>query len=278
MSRKIKSNKKVLSVFLLWFYILLAFSPIFWTFNTSLKQTKDVYNIPPLWFPEPTLKNYIEVFSTRPFFQYTVNTIFISLSVTLICVTIGALAAYGFSTFKENKIVKYLFIFIIGSRMIPPVCLVTPFAILFSIVKLVDTKLALIIACTSFQLPFAIWIMKNSFDAISPELENAARIDGCDRINCFTRVSIPIARTGIVAAGLISFLLTWNEFVFAALLTRTNVSKTLPIGITDFFMDDYIRWNLLAASTIFVIIPALIFVSFFQKYIVSGMMSGSLKG
>ncbi len=262
---------------LLSIYLAFTLLPILWTLGTSFKTTEEVYKIPPIVFPKISFTNYIAIFKSRPFFQYTFNSLFVSVVVALICITVGAMAAYGFSSFK-SKATKRFFGLVIGSRMIPPVCLITPFAIIFSRLSLIDTKLSMIIANISFNLPFSIWIMKNYFESIPKELDDAAQIDGCDNIDIFTLVKMPIAKPGIATAGIISFLFTWNEFVFAALLSRTPDSKTLPIGLTDFFMDDYILWNLLAAATIFVIIPAIIFVLFFQKHIVRGMTEGSIKG
>jgi multiple sugar transport system permease protein len=271
-------NKAILiAVAVLVLYLAFTLSPILWTLGTSFKNTDEVYRVPPLWLPKPSLKYYVMVFTTRPFLEYTLNSLAVALGVTAVCVTIGALAAHGFGKY-QSPLIRSFFNLIIGSRMIPPVCMITPFAIIFSATQLTDTRLGLIIACTSFNLPFAIWIMKNYFESVPRELEDSARIDGCDNIGTFWHVSLPIARPGIVTAGIIAFLFTWNEFVFAALLTRTTASKTLPIGITDFFMDDYIQWNLLAAATIFLIIPAIIFVSFFQRQIMKGMIAGSLKG
>jgi multiple sugar transport system permease protein len=198
--------------------------------------------------------------------------------VTAVCLTAGTMAAYGFSAFGRRRAIRSMFGLIVGSRMIPPVCLIVPYALIFSRTGLTDTPLGLILACTSFQLPFAIWVMKSSFDTIPRELDEAAKIDGCDTISSFYHVSLPIARSGIATGGIMAFLFTWNEFVFAALLTRTAASKTLPIGITDFQMDDYIQWNLLAAAVICSVLPALLFIALFQKNIMSGAIAGAVKG
>jgi len=258
-------------------YLVFTLLPILWTLSTSFKTTEEVYAVPPLLFPRVSLRNYLTVFQSRPFFQYTFNSLFVSVVVAAVCITVGALASYGFSCYT-SKTLRNIFNIVIGSRMVPPVALITPFAIIFSRIGLIDTKLSMILVNLSFNLPFSIWIMKNYFDSIPKELDDAAQIDGCDNLDTFARIKLPIARSGITTAGIIAFLFTWNEFVFATLLSRTPVAKTLPIGLTDFFMDDYVLWNLLAAATIFVIIPAIIFVLFFQKHIVRGMTEGSIKG
>lgn len=262
----------------LWLYVVFTLAPVLWTLSTSMKNAYQVYSIPPIWFPKPSLDNYVAIFTARPFGQYTVNSVAVSLVVTAICLTVGTMAAYGFSAFGRRRAIQSMFGLIIGSRMIPPVCLIVPYALIFSRTGLTDTPFGLILACTSFQLPFAIWVMKSSFDTIPQELDEAAKIDGGDVISCFFHISLPIARTGIATGGIMAFLFTWNEFVFAALLTRTAASKTLPIGITDFQMDDYIQWNLLAAAVICSVLPALVFIALFQKNIMSGAIAGAVKG
>ena len=170
-----------------------------------------------------------------------------------------------------------MFLGVIFSRMVPPVSFIIPFVIIFGNLGLKDTQLSLIITNTFFCLPFAIWVMKPFFDGVPSELEDAARIDGCDKIQLFFRVLLPIVKPGITAAAILSFLFSWKEFLFALVLTATK-AKTLPIGLTDFFIDEYIEWNRLAAASTISIIPAIIFVVLFQRYLIRGMLAGSVKG
>lgn len=274
---KFKSNiRNSISYIILGFFSIITIAPILWMTLTSFKSEADVFNIPPVWIPLFKLDNYLYVFENRPFSLYIYNSIIVATAVTAICITIGTLAAYGFSgsKFRGNN---GMFLGVIFSRMVPPVSFIIPFIIIFGNLGIRDTQLSLIITNTFFSLPFAIWVMKPFFDGIPSELEDAARIDGCDKIQMFFRILLPIVKPGIGAAATLSFLFSWKEFLFALVLTSTK-AKTLPIGLTDFFVDEFIQWNHLAAANTISIIPAVIFILLFQRYLVRGMLAGSVKG
>jgi len=260
----------------LFFFSIIIIIPILWMTLSSFKKEADVYNLPPVWIPRFNIDIYLKVFETRPFALYIFNSIIVALAVTSICVTIGTLAAFGFSgsKFKNSN---GMFLGIIFSRMVPPVSFIIPFIIAFTNLGLKDTRLSLIITNTFFSLPFSIWVMKPFFDGIPNELEDAARLDGCDEIQLFLKIFLPIVKPGITAAAILSFLFSWKEFLFALVLTTKN-AKTLPIGLTDFFVDDLVQWNRLAAANTISIIPAIIFCIFFQRYLIKGMLAGSVKG
>jgi len=147
---------------------------------------------------------------------------------------------------------------------------------IFSWFKMIDTLQALIIAYIFFNLPFVIWILSGFFKSIPQELDDAARIDGCNNITAFWKVILPIAKPGVIAGTILTFLMCWNEFLFALVLTRLN-ARTLPIGLYDFFADGFIRANWLAAATIYTLIPAIVFVLFFQKHLIKGILAGAVK-
>jgi multiple sugar transport system permease protein len=170
-----------------------------------------------------------------------------------------------------------MFSAILASRLVPPISFIVPFTIVFSYLKMVDTLAALVIAYIFFNLPFVIWIMTGFFEAIPQDLDDAARMDGCSNISTFFRVILPLAQPGIIASAILAFLMSWNEFMFALVLTRLD-SKTLPIGMYDFFADGFVRWNWLSAATIYSLIPAIIFVVFFQRHLIRGMLAGAVKG
>jgi multiple sugar transport system permease protein len=257
-------------------YIFVSLFPVFWTFQTSFKSNEEVYRRPPIWFPRPTLEYYQAVFKERPFFHYLNNSLVVALAVSGICMFFGSFAAYGFSRLRFRGS-SYLFGGILASRLVPPISFVIPFTILFTQLRTMDTRLGLIIANTFFSLPFAIWVMKSFFDSIPQDLIDAARIDGCSKISAFWYVLLPLARPGLISAGILSFLFSWNEFMFALTLTRKQ-AITLPVGLTDFFQDDLILWNQLAAATIVTVLPAIIFVICFQRGLVRGVLAGALKG
>jgi ABC-type glycerol-3-phosphate transport system permease component len=257
-------------------FIFLSLSPALWMLNNSFKTDEEVLRMPPVWFPSVRLDSYRAIFVRRPFIKYTLNSLAVALAVTGICVGLGTLAAYGFSRFKFRGN-KSMFGAILASRLVPPISFIVPFTIIFSFFKMIDTLPALIIAYIFFNLPFVVWILSGFFEAIPQELDDAARIDGCNNISAFWRVILPLTKPGIIASAILTFLLCWNEFMFALVLTRFN-AKTLPIGMYDFFADGFVRWNWLSAATMYTLVPAILFVIFFQKHLITGILAGAVKG
>lgn len=272
-----KENFKTIAVYaFLIGYIVFSLFPAVWMLGNSFKSDQEIFQVPPIYFPSVKWDSYQAIFDERPFIKYTLNSLTVSLVVTAICIGLGAPAAYGFTryVFRANK---FMFSAILASRLVPPISFIVPFTIVFSYLKMVDTLAALVIAYIFFNLPFVIWIMTGFFEAIPQDLDDAARMDGCSNINTFFRVILPLAQPGIIASAILAFLMSWNEFMFALVLTRID-SKTLPIGMYDFFADGFVRWNWLSAATIYSLIPAIIFVVFFQKHLIRGMLAGAVKG
>ena len=201
---KFKSNiRNSISYIILGFFSIITIAPILWMTLTSFKSEADVYNIPPVWIPLFKFDNYLHVFEDRSFSLYIYNSIIVATAVTVICITIGTLASHGFSGSKFRGS-NGMFLGVIFSRMVPPVSFIIPFIIIFGNLGIRDTRLSLIITNTFFSLPFAIWVMKPFFDGIPSELEDAARIDGCDKIQMFFRILLPIVKPGIGAAAILS--------------------------------------------------------------------------
>lgn len=272
-----KENFKTIAVYaFLIGYIVFSLFPAVWMLGNSFKSDQEIFQVPPIYFPSVKWDSYQAIFDERPFIKYTLNSLTVSLVVTAICIGLGAPAAYGFTryVFRANK---FMFSAILASRLVPPISFIVPFTIVFSYLKMVDTLAALVISYIFFNLPFVIWIMTGFFEAIPQDLDDAARMDGCSNINTFFRVILPLAQPGIIASAILAFLMSWNEFMFALVLTRID-SKTLPIGMYDFFADGFVRWNWLSAATIYSLIPAIIFVVFFQKHLIRGMLAGAVKG
>lgn len=272
-----KENLKTIAVYaFLIGYIVFSLFPAVWMLGNSFKSDQEIFQVPPIYFPSVKWDSYQAIFDERPFIKYTLNSLTVSLVVTAICIGLGAPAAYGFTryVFRANK---FMFSAILASRLVPPISFIVPFTIVFSYLKMVDTLAALVIAYIFFNLPFVIWIMTGFFEAIPQDLDDAARMDGCSNITTFFRVILPLAQPGIIASAILAFLMSWNEFMFALVLTRID-SKTLPIGMYDFFADGFVRWNWLSAATIYSLIPAIIFVVFFQKHLIRGMLAGAVKG
>jgi multiple sugar transport system permease protein len=165
------------------------------------------------------------------------------------------------------------------TRMLPSLALILPFFIVFKNLGLLDTKAALIIAYCSLILPLCIWIMKGYFDGLPPNLEKAALVDGCTRFQAIRKIVMPVARPGIVAAGIFCFLVSWNEFIFALILTGTPQAQTIPVIIAGFLVQlRFYDYGPMFAASVLAVLPPVIITLAFQRYLVRGMLSGSLKG
>ncbi len=277
MARKVRKNKISSGIVLLVYFLIVLF-PIYWMFITGIKTPDEIYTPRPTYFPlHPTIDNFVSIFTTRPYIRYTANSLIIALGATLASIFFGTIAAYGFSRYKfiGNRTLRYLFL---ASRIFPPISLIVPFFIIVGWLHLYNTLMAQIIINTYMWLPFYIWINIGFFDSIPPELEQAAQIDGCSRLQTFFKIAFPLSLPGIAATSIITFLGTWNEFLYNLILAPTESAKNLSVGASDFIADMFISWNQMGAGALITCIPAIVFVVFFQKYIVQGLTAGAMKG
>jgi len=260
------------------FYLLVCLIPVYWMVVTSLKPTREVYNIPPTYFPHTLIfENYKTIFEITPFGTYVLNTLIVSASTTITCMFLGIIAAYAIARlrFGLNMLVLYI---ILATRIIPPISMLVPFFIISRYLHLIGTLYVFIIVNTYMNLPFFIWIMNSFFKTIPKELEEAAKVDGCTRFGVFLKISLPLSRIGIAAASILTFIWTWNEFLFAVVLSSGRASKLLSVGCYDFIADKYTNWNLICAGGVVACIPALIVILFFSSYMIEGMIRGAIKG
>ena len=255
--------------------------PIYWTFVSSLKTLGGIHQFPPNLIPtqfiEPIWQNYVDLWYQRSFNMFTLNSLVVAIATTLIVVTFGTLAGYGFSRFRF-PFDDYVFIGILGARLLPPIGMLVPFYRLFGNLNLIDSRIALITVYTYMNLPLVIWLMRNYFVSIPADLDQAAYIDGATRFQTFKDIILPLAKPGIAASAILTFLFSWREFLFAFTLTFTPAAKTIPVGAMMMLEDVVILWNYLAAAGFIAMIPALIFVMLFQRHIVSGLTAGAIKG
>ena len=281
-----KSFRKIILLFLSIPVILFVFSPILWLFFASLSTQVELFTVPPHWIPQhPTLQNYMDIFfptlaaSTVPrtFAVSLLNSIKIASLVTIICIVIGSLAAYALVRipFRFNHTIQ---IGILTTRMIPEVSLVLPLFIIASSLRLINRPIVLIITYMSFALPYAIWMMASFFQTVPIELEDAARLDGCNRLGILFRVIAPISVPGLVSTAMFVFLLAWDEFFYALIFTSTLASKTAPVAIAEFVGRYSVNITGMMAGGILAALPPMILAFIFQRYIVSGMTAGAVKG
>lgn len=266
--------------------LLFIYLPVSWLVISSISTRAELLSVPPHWIPQlPTLKNYIDILTpghatseVASTFKVTLrNSFFVAGSVTLISLIVGSLASYALVR-VHFPFRRYFLIGILGTRMIPEVSLVIPLYILASRIRFLNTPYVLIATYLSFALPFAIWLMAAFFETVPVELEDAARIDGCSRIEILYKIIMPISAPGLVSTALFIFLQAWDEFFFALIFTSTIAAKTVPVAIAEFAgrytvdITAQMTGGVLAA-----IIPVLLSL-IFQRYIVSGLTAGAVKG
>jgi ABC-type glycerol-3-phosphate transport system permease component len=261
-----------LALFTLW-----TLAPIYWTASTSLKPGSQLFTWPPTYLPAPTSANYVEAFAIRPLFTYFRNSVVVAAVSVPLSVSIASLAAFGLGRYRFRGR-GILFFLILAVRMLPGLIVAMPLFLIFRGLGLVDSLVGLIIAYTAFNLPFNIWLLQGFFADVPREIEDAAVADGCSPFDVFWRIMLPIITPGLVASAIFCFLLAWNEFGFALILTYTLKSQTLPIAIAGFTSDRGTLFGAMAAAGTVAILPVLAFALFLQRYLVQGLTAGSVKG
>jgi len=273
-----KSVLRIIPYLIVFFFTAVTVIPILWAFSTSIKPISEIRTWPPYWIPKHfQFISYVRIFITRPFLQYTTNSAIVALVSTAICVLLSLLAGYSLSRakFKGKTAIALL---ILATRLFPPIALISPWYQLASKFNLINTHVVLIMAYIYMNLPFMVWIMLGCFDRIPRELDDAGRIDGCTKFSLLRYVLLPLAGPGIATAAIFTFLLSWNEYLLAAVLTVSPSAKTIPVGVMEFISDEFIVWNQLCAASLMASIPAFVFVLLFQQYIVKGLTAGAIKG
>ncbi len=266
--------------------LVCIYFPILWLVTASFSTRVELLAVPIHWIPQhPTLKNYLDIFIpgssgseiSRTIGITLLNSFKVATAVTLICLVLGALAAYALVRipFRYNQAIL---LGVLGTRMIPEVSLIIPLFIIASQLQLVDKPIVLIITYLTFSLPFAIWLMAAFFQTIPIELEDAARIDGCSRLDILFRIIMPISSPGLVSTGLFVFLLAWDEFFYALIFTSGLAAKTVPVALAEFVGRYVTDINAMMAGGVIASLPPVLLALIFQRYIVSGLTAGAVKG
>ncbi len=256
---------------------VLVLLPFFWMFSTSLKPLNEVNKYPPEWISvNMSFKPYSDMFFYLPFSTYTLNSLIVAFSSMILTLMIGGLAAFSFSRFQFAGKGIFLLIFLL-SQMLPGASVIIPLFQLLQKVGLYDTYFGLILIHTAVLLPFVIWLLFGFFQTIPREIEDAALIDGCSRMEALRKVILPLALPGIGATALFAFLGSWNEFFFALILTSSDSTRTIPVGI-GLFVGEYLDvWNQMAAAAVLFSLPPLILFMFTRKTFVKGLVAGAYK-
>ncbi|MGG1515387.1 carbohydrate ABC transporter permease [Paenibacillus oryzisoli] len=259
-------------------FVLFLIFPLYWMFVTSFKDNSVLFNIPPEWVPKkPVLSHYVKLFSDNYFVIYYRNSLFVSLSTTLITLLIAMFAGYGFSRF-HFKFKNALMFAILSTQMLPVVSLLIALYAMYKSYGLLNTHAGLVIALTTASLPFSIWMIKVFFDNIPHSLEEAAKIDGCSRFGILFRIIFPLSKPGIFSVGIYTFILSWDDLLYSLTLINKDNLRTLNPGISIRYMGEVAYdWANIMTVCVTATIPIVILFLFFQKYMVAGLTAGAVK-
>ena len=268
---------------LFWIFVsFLTLFPIYWLFVISVKPAVELFSAPEVILRTAYWQNYIDVLNDRTLRGYMLNSLIISSCNALLVTTLGFLACYALSRFdfggKES-----IFFWTITNRMAPPAVFLLPLFLLLTQVyrignfTLLDTRTGMILVYCTFNLPFAIWTLRPTVDGIPKELDEAAYVDGASPFKVITEVVFPLARPGLAVTLILTWVFAWNEYLLAATLTNFN-ARTLTTGLSEYVTTTGTEWGIMAAISVFTLIPALIVFSLVQRHIVAGLTFGAVKG
>lgn len=271
---------KVFSRFVVWFAIAVAMIPLVFMVVTSIKPAGLAQSIPPKWIFSPTLENYTNIFSgqtssAQAFLPLLVNSAIVSIASTALTIALALPAAYALArlNFKGRR---FLSMWMLSTIMFPPIVAAIPIFIYAGKLQLTDTYAVLIVPYTAFNLPIVVWLLRSIIIQIPRDIEEAALVDGCSRMGVITRIILPLVIPGIAAAAILSMILSWNEFLFALTLTRSE-AKTAPVGVNEFTGMFGTEWGSLTAAATSIVAPIAILTLILRRRLVQGLTFGAVK-
>jgi multiple sugar transport system permease protein len=263
----------VLALMFLWTAI-----PFYWMFVTSLKHDKEIYGYEATLIPErPTIANYVTIIKDSPYLLFLRNSTVVAISSTILSIILASLGAYAIArlNFPGRALLARL---LVCTYLVPGSLLFIPLFALMSMFHLLDSLLGLTIVYLGADVPFCTWLLMGYFRSVPVELEEAALVDGCNRITALIRVVLPVAMPAIVVVTFFAFTRAWNEFLYAYVFTSTNQAKTITTGLVNFMSADVFYWGPLMASTILSALPPVIMFLLLQRWVVKGLTLGAVKG
>lgn len=242
---------------------------------TSIKQPQDTFAIPPVWFFKPTWDNYTTTFIEQGYYKYLITSFEVTIIAVFIATCVSILAAYATSRFQfkgKSQMLLSLLVF----YTIPGIAYAIPLYMIYGNLKIQDTPLGLIIIFTALTIPFSTWVLHGYFVSIPRDLEDCAMVDGCSRLGALVRIVLPLSAPGVAATTILTFISTWNNFLYPAILAGSK-TKTLTVAMSAFIHDLKIEWGQASAVACAVIVPVLILILVAQRYIIIGLVAGAVK-
>lgn len=252
--------------------------PFLWMISTSFKEVDEIFKEVPKWLPRRfSFDNYSEIWNRGYFKTYFVNSLFVSFATMGISLVVAMFAGYGISRFRFHGRTLFSVVLIVV-QMFPSMLLLIPMYIIMSRLGLLNTHLSMIIAYTTFAMPFCAWMIKGYFDTIPVSLEDAARIDGCGRLRILFEIIMPLAAPGIVTVAMFAFILSWQEYMYALTFARTEEMRTITVGIALMQgQHGSVNWGQIMAGSVLACIPGLLLFTYLEKYLVQGFTMGAIK-
>ncbi len=280
----VKNISKKVRLIIVLMLLVLVLLPIYWMINTSFKFQPEIFQLPPTAIPKKfTFNNYTSILfgdlaSSITFLTYFKNSMVVCISTVILTLILATPAAYGFSRVKflGKRTLIYL---ILVSQMLPIVLILIPLYITFLKLGLLSTYIGLILPYLMFTLPFSIWMLKGYFDTIPTELDEAAKVDGCNKFQAMWKVILPNVRPGLIATAIVAFIMAWDEFIIALTIMDKDAMRTLPIGIIQSFVGEFaIKWGEMMAASVITSIPVILIFIFLSKQLIGGLTAGAVKG
>jgi len=274
-------NKKVRKIILfgaLTLFLVFVLFPYLWAILTSLKIDSQIRSNKSMFWPDPfTLKHYIEVATKTPFLKWYLNSTITAIASTIIGILAGAPAAFAITRFRfrgRDAISTSVFI----TYVVPATLLFIPFMVMMSKFSLNNTLTGISIIYTTMTVPFCTWVLIGFFRSVPVELSESAELDGCSKFGAFLRIDLPLVRPGLISVTLFSFNLAWMEYIYALTMLTSDMKKTLPIGISSLQVGDMFPWGTLMAAAILTSVPIIVLFIILQRYFISGLTIGAVKG
>ncbi|HEU4377227.1 MAG TPA: carbohydrate ABC transporter permease [Hyphomicrobiaceae bacterium] len=252
--------------------------PFAWMISTTFKQSHEIFATPPTLIPRTwTLGNLQRLFAETRALTYLRNSTVVSLSTVAMTIAVATPAAYSLTRFRYSGR-EQIAAAVLFTYMFAPIMIIIPFYVMMRFLGLTNTHFGLVLAYTAFCLPFSLWMLRSFFQSIPLDIEQAAMIDGANRLQTVLYVVLPLAVPGVAATSIFTFILTWNDYIFARILISADELKTLPVGIADLYNASVVDWGMIMASGLLILTPVMGVFFIIQKYMVAGLGAGALKG